>query len=133
METVVLGRRCGCQAAAFAARLHSRHWYAVSRCAAAALSRCPPWANISCQFSVQLQLPLWNHLSKSVTMVKKACSKCGSLYELTSKKVPWRDEDSVRCEVCGTILHTWNCSRTWAVKLLQRGEKANDNAGDTKL
>ena len=32
------------------------------------------------------------------------CRHCGSLYERTTVKIPWRDRDAADCQVCGRDL-----------------------------
>ena len=48
---------------------------------------------------------------------EKICERCDSAYWITSKHVPMRDEDSVKCEVCGKELIRWNEARIYEVRL----------------
>jgi hypothetical protein len=60
------------------------------------------------------------------------CKKCGSVYELSYKKIPFRDQDAIACEVCGEQLFRWSEARIWFAKLLnkQLGHLPNLNAKD---
>ena len=41
-------------------------------------------------------------------MYEKRCGKCQSLYRIFEKKVPFHDNDSIQCRICGMELHHWN-------------------------
>lgn len=47
-----------------------------------------------------------------------------SVYEAWSNHVPVRDKDSIRCQVCGEELISWNGSTTYTAKLVERHEPA---------
>ena len=59
-------------------------------------------------------------------MKRKACTQCGSRYELYDYHVPMRDKDSLHCEVCGSELMRWNGSKAWNAKLIERGTKSDN-------
>lgn len=53
---------------------------------------------------------------------KLSCPQCGSEYEIISRKVNWRDSDSIECDVCGHMLKKWSGSRIYTAMLINRGE-----------
>jgi ribosomal protein S27E len=53
---------------------------------------------------------------------KLSCPQCGSEYEIISRKVSWRDSDSIECNVCGHMLKKWSGSRIYTAMLIKRGE-----------
>ena len=53
---------------------------------------------------------------------KCECKNCGSKYELSYKRTPWRDQDSIDCEVCNETLFAWSEAKIWTAKLLERKE-----------
>ena len=53
---------------------------------------------------------------------KYECKNCGSKYELSYDRVPWRDQDSIDCEVCNKTLFSWSEAKIWRAKLLDRKE-----------
>ncbi len=55
-------------------------------------------------------------------MEKVICSNCGSVYHLTSNHIPVRDKDTIECQVCGTQIFSWNESKIWYSKLVERHE-----------
>ena len=55
-------------------------------------------------------------------MSRTICNKCGSIYELKSTKLIFRDKDSIDCEICGEELHSWNAAKMWEAKLLDKHE-----------
>lgn len=42
------------------------------------------------------------------------CSECGTVYEVTKKKLPARDKDSIEC--CDTTLISWNGAVMYTVQ-----------------
>lgn len=52
----------------------------------------------------------------------ETCEKCGSVYHLTGTHVPFRDKDSIDCDVCGTKLFSWNGSTMWEAVLKVRNQ-----------
>lgn len=50
------------------------------------------------------------------------CSNCGSRYRLTSNSIPFRDKDSIDCQVCGHELCSWNQAKIYYAALLERHE-----------
>ena len=47
--------------------------------------------------------------------------KCGSRYLIDSVSIPLRDTDTLKCEVCGTIIKEWNCSAIYFIsKILEK-------------
>jgi hypothetical protein len=52
----------------------------------------------------------------------KTCPHCGAVYEVTTTKVIFRDQDSENCEVCGKELASWSSSRIPHFKLIKRPE-----------
>ena len=52
----------------------------------------------------------------------KICSHCGSVFQITSTKLPVRDADSIQCSVCGHRLLSWNGSRDYRADLKKRGQ-----------
>lgn len=55
-------------------------------------------------------------------MKNVTCSKCGSVYELTSTKIMFRDKDSLSCDVCNQVIHQWNEAKIWDARLVERKE-----------
>lgn len=53
----------------------------------------------------------------------RTCSKCKSLYVLTSTNSVGQ-APSVHCGVCGTILIEWGSSKVWEAELVTKGESA---------
>ena len=54
--------------------------------------------------------------------MKKRCIKCGSVYELTSSRTIFRDNDSIKCQVCGNEIYSWNEAKIWSTSLIIRNE-----------
>lgn len=52
--------------------------------------------------------------------VNISCKKCGSVYELTFMKVPFRDQESIKCKVCDEVLHRWSEAKVWEAKLIEK-------------
>ncbi|MBL7717696.1 MAG: hypothetical protein JNL72_02580 [Flavipsychrobacter sp.] len=52
--------------------------------------------------------------------MKVVCSGCGSVYELSSNKIPVRDKDTLECEVCNTQIYSWNEAKIWYAKLVEK-------------
>ena len=52
----------------------------------------------------------------------ETCQHCGSVFQVTSTKVPVRDSGSIPCSVCGHLLITWNGSRDYRAVLKTRGQ-----------
>jgi predicted Zn finger-like uncharacterized protein len=49
------------------------------------------------------------------------CPQCGAEYELTKHNIPFRDKDSVDCEVCGKKdIFSWNEAKIWTAKLIEK-------------
>ena len=52
------------------------------------------------------------------------CKTCGSIYELTYRRIIMRDNDSINCQVCGEKdIFSWNEAKIWTAKLVVRKEK----------
>jgi predicted Zn finger-like uncharacterized protein len=41
-------------------------------------------------------------------MFEKTCQNCGAVYQIEEQSYPMRDKDSIKCNYCGNIIHTWN-------------------------
>jgi len=39
---------------------------------------------------------------------EKTCEGCGAVYAVTVMRLPCRDSDSFRCEICGHEIDKWN-------------------------
>jgi hypothetical protein len=52
--------------------------------------------------------------------------ECGALYEVTIRRLPFRENDSASCSVCGNVMQTWNSTEALSFSL----KKQPDNAGD---
>ena len=52
-------------------------------------------------------------------MYERQCGNCKSRYRVTKMKVPFRDQDSIDCEVCGTNLQRWNGGVVYRWKLIE--------------
>ena len=50
------------------------------------------------------------------------CSECGAKYKLYSMKIPMRDKDSERCEICGATLISWNGAIMYDARLIEKGD-----------
>ncbi len=50
------------------------------------------------------------------------CQHCGSVFQVTSTKLPVRDSGSIPCSVCGQLLMDWNGSRDYRAVLKKRGQ-----------
>ena len=50
------------------------------------------------------------------------CTKCGSIYELSSKSYHMLDKDTINCEVCGNKLYSWTEPTIWEVVLIEKNE-----------
>lgn len=48
---------------------------------------------------------------------KNTC-ECGRVWNLTQRKVPMRDKDSIQC-LCGKTLVSWNGGCIWDADLIQ--------------
>ena len=56
--------------------------------------------------------------------MKRACSKCGAVYELNECQTIFRDKDSLECEFCGETIIKWNGASFWVVKeVVKKPEK----------
>lgn len=54
---------------------------------------------------------------------KVTCPTCGSVYEMHETRLFNTDTDTADCEVCNTILRSWNNQTTiWSAKLIERKE-----------
>lgn len=53
---------------------------------------------------------------------KKTC-ECGAVYEVDYDKVPFRDQDSYDCDVCGKELDRWSSSRIPKFRLITKPPK----------
>jgi hypothetical protein len=51
----------------------------------------------------------------------RACSRCKSVYTLTSENSPVQ-APSVHCAVCGLVMIEWGGSKTWSAELVTRGD-----------
>ena len=54
------------------------------------------------------------------------CPKCNALYELSFTKVRIRDQDSIKCELCGTEIHRWSEAKVWEARLLEKGNESKE-------
>lgn len=50
------------------------------------------------------------------------CEACGSVYSVTTHRLPAKDRDSFNCIVCGNTMHTWNDTMFPSFELKQRGK-----------
>jgi hypothetical protein len=48
---------------------------------------------------------------------EKTC-KCGRVWEITMRKIPQRDSDSIKCR-CGETLESWNGGVTYSHELIR--------------
>ena len=48
----------------------------------------------------------------------KECKKCGAIYEISEHDCPMRDKDSLRCDYCDSIIHSWNGGHFCSAKLI---------------
>lgn len=48
------------------------------------------------------------------------CKQCGSTYSMRRIKIIMRDKDSIRCEVCGETLISWNGAEMFEATLTNR-------------
>lgn len=55
-------------------------------------------------------------------MSRTSCDSCGSVYELKSTKLSFRDKDTLDCDVCGAELYRWNEAKMWEATLIERHE-----------
>jgi len=53
---------------------------------------------------------------------------CGAVYEKTTEKLIWRDNDQARCESCDRVLAEWNGSRVPRFRLVSPGRRACDGS-----
>lgn len=54
------------------------------------------------------------------------CLKCGSVYSVTTYRLPVRDSDSFSCEVCNHLLRRWNERLVPNFTLKKAGEKPSE-------
>lgn len=52
----------------------------------------------------------------------ETCPHCGSVFQITSTKLPVRDTGSIQCSVCSHRLLSWNESRDYRAVLKRRGQ-----------
>ena len=48
------------------------------------------------------------------------CVHCGAKYEVRKIKLPYRDSDSIDCEVCGKELMSWNGAVAYSATLISK-------------
>lgn len=58
----------------------------------------------------------------SISNSLKKCPSCQSLYQMRRYKIAMRDKDSIKCEVCGATLHSWNGAEMFDAILLKKVE-----------
>jgi hypothetical protein len=56
-------------------------------------------------------------------MKETVTCKCGAVYERTTEKVIFRDQDSFNCYVCGEELDSWSSSRIPRYRLVHDPRK----------
>ena len=56
------------------------------------------------------------------------CRHCGSLYERTTVKLPWRDRGAAECQVCGRDLQRWNGRCIHQFRLVKRAAGTQTSA-----
>ncbi len=53
--------------------------------------------------------------------VSVACPHCGAVYQRTTVEMPWRDQGSEDCHLCGHLLQRWRGNYIRQFRLLKRG------------
>ena len=56
------------------------------------------------------------------------CKNCASVYTVTIKRFPLRDNDRANCEVCGQLLKEWNNTIVPSFTLKHSGNKPSGAA-----
>ena len=54
-------------------------------------------------------------------MTRKTCPTCESEYEITERKMIYRDKDTLDCFICGKELMSWNGAVSYSAKLIKKG------------
>jgi predicted Zn finger-like uncharacterized protein len=65
---------------------------------------------------------IWNSSAGS----DAECKECGAIYKVTVTRLPVKDGDSFKCEICGSTMRTWSSTLVPSFELKAPGKKPAD-------
>lgn len=66
-------------------------------------------------------------------MENSICKVCGSEYQITEHKMIYRDKDTIECDICDTIIKSWNGAVSYSHKLVKQGFRKAEIIANTVL